>query len=95
MPCVFELTTDSDTCKSMVENSTPMATVKHFKLYFDTCASNMSAPFREYSVTLKEDHTAGTLGGIYSGLTIRVTITVKYIMLEDTGKPYTMMVEAY
>ena len=55
----------------------------------------MSAPFREYSVTLKEDHTAGTLGGIYSGLTIRVTITVKYIMLEDTGKPYTMMVEAY
>ena len=34
---------------------------------------------------MNEDHTAGTLNGIASGLTIWGTFTVKYIMLDGTG----------
>ena len=76
----------------MLESSTPMATVNHIKLYYNTCASHMSTPFKEDFVTLNEEHTDGTLNGIASGITIWGTGTVKYIMLDDTGKPYTIMV---
>ena len=55
----------------------------------------MFTSFKEYFVTLNEYHTSVTLNGIASGITIRGTGTVKYVMLDDTGKPYTMMVEAY
>ena len=72
-----------------------METVENIKLYFDTCASHMSTLFKEAFVTLNKDHTSGTLYGIASGITIRVTGTVKYVMPESTGKPYTMMVEEY
>ena len=58
--CVYELTPESDTQKSTVESSTPMATVKNVKLYFDTCASNMSTPFKEDFVTRNENHTEKT-----------------------------------
>ena len=95
MPCASELTPDYDTFKSMVANSTSMATVKHVKLYFDTCASHMSTPFKEDFVTLNEYHTAVTLNDIYSGLTVRGNINVKYFMLDDTVNIHTMMVEAY
>ena len=95
MPCASEITPDYDTCKAMVTSSTTMATLKNFKLYFDTCASQISTPFKEDFVTLNEDQTSGTLGGIAAGLTIRGTGNVKYIMLDDTGKLYTMMVETY
>ena len=70
MPCDSELTPESDTCKAMVEISTPMATVKRVKLYFDTCASHMSTLFKEDFVILNEDHTSGTLDIIAYGLTI-------------------------
>ena len=65
------------------------------ELYFDTCASHMSTPFKEYFFTLNEDQTSVTLNGIASGITIQDTWTVNYIMHDDTGKPYTMMVEKY
>ena len=90
-----ELTTESDTCKSMVTRSTPTETVKQVKLYFDTCASHMSTPFKEDFVTLNEEHTDGNLGVIASSITIQGTGTIKYVMIDDTGKPYTMMVEEY
>ena len=54
----------------MVASATPMTTVKHIKLYFDTCDSQMSKPFNGDFVTLNEDHTSRTLEGIYSGLII-------------------------
>ena len=95
MPCDSELTPDSDTCKSMVASYTPMATVKHVELYFDTYASHMYIPFKEELFTLNEDHTTGNINCIASGITIQGTGTVKYVMLDDTGKPYIMMVEAY
>ena len=95
MPCSFDITLDSDTCKYMVASSTPMETVKQDKLYFDTCASHMSTPIKEDSVTLNEDHTAVNIDRIASGITILGNVTVKYIMLDDNGKPYTMMVEEY
>ena len=79
----------------MVARSTTMATVNHVKLYFDTCASHMSTPFKEYFVTMNEDHTSINLYGIYYGITIQCNGTVKYVMLDDTGKTYTMIVEAY
>ena len=95
MMCASELTPDSDTCKSMVASSNPMATVKHVKLYFGICVSHMSTPFKEDFVPLNEDITFVTLYGIASGLTIQVTGTVKYVVIVSTGKPYTMMVETY
>ena len=70
-----------------------MATVNHVNLYFDTCALHMSTPFKEYFITLNEENTVENLNVIDSGLTIQVTGTVKYIILENTVKPYTMMVE--
>ena len=79
----------------MMESSTPMATVNHIKLYFGSCASHMSTPFKEYFLTLNEYHTVITLDGIASGITIRDTGTVKYVMLDNNSKPYTMMVEKY
>ena len=95
MMCVLELTPDSYTCKAMLESSTKMAKVKHVKIYFDTCASHTFTPFKEDFVTLNEDHTVRTLDRIAFGLTIRGTGTVKYVMLDNTGTPYNMMVEAY
>ena len=44
---------------------------------------------------MNEDHNDGTINGIASGLTILGNGTVKYVMLGDAGKLYTMMVEAY
>ena len=64
-----------------------MLTVKQFKMYFDRCVSHMYTPFKEDFVTLNEDHTSGTLNGIASSLTIQGNGTVKYVMLDDTGKP--------
>ena len=55
----------------------------------------MPTQFKEYFVTMNEDHTSINLYGIYYGITIQCTGTVKYVMLDDTGKPYTMIVEAY
>ena len=55
----------------------------------------MSKPFKEDFVTLNEDHTAVTLDVISCGITVQGTGTVKYIILDDTSKPYTMMVKAY
>ena len=52
----------------------------------------MYTTFKEDFVTMNEDHTAGTLEGIDSGITIIGTGTVNYVMLDDTGKSYTMMV---
>ena len=72
-----------------------MATVKHVKLYFYTCASHMYKPFKEDFVTLNEDHTDRTLNSIASGITIWGTGTFKYVMLDDAGKPYTMILESY
>ena len=72
-----------------------MDTVNHINLYFDTCALHMYTPFKKYFITLNEENTVGTLNWIDSGLTIWFTGTVKYIMLDDTIKPYTMMVEEY
>ena len=95
MLCVSELNPDSNTCKAMVASSTPMATVNHVELYFDTCDSHISTSFKEDFVNLNEDHTDRTLDIISSGIAIRGTDTVKYVMLDDTGKPYTMMVESY
>ena len=69
-PCDSELTPNSDTCKAMVASATPMETVNHVKLYFDTFASKISTPFNEESVTTNEDHTDGTLNIIASDLTI-------------------------
>ena len=69
----------------MVSRSTPTEILKHIKLYFDTCASHISTPFKEEFFTLNEDHTAGTLNGIYSGITIWGTGTVKYVMLDWLG----------
>ena len=83
MSCASELTPDSDTRKAMLASSNPMSSVKHVKLYFYTCASHMSTPFKEYFVTINKDHTVGTLDGIASGLTIQGTGTVKYVMLDD------------
>ena len=95
MSCVSELTPDSYTCKYMVVSSTLMVTLKNIKLYFDTCDSHISTSFKEDFVNLNEDHTDRTLDIISSGIAIRGTETVKYVMLDDTGKPYTMMVESY
>ena len=95
MPCVSELTPDSDTCKYMASSSTPMATVKHVKLYFGSCASHMSTPFKEYFIITNEDQTVVSLDGIASGFTIRGPGIVNYVTIDDNGKPYTMMVEAY
>ena len=64
-------------------------------MYFDTCVSHTFTPFKENFVTLNEDHTGRTLDGIAFGLTIRGTGTVKYVVIDDTGKPYNMMLEAY
>ena len=36
-----------------------------------------------------------TLDGIASGFTIRGPGIVNYVTIDDNGKPYTMMVEAY
>ena len=94
MLCVSEVTPDSGTGKAMVESSTPMATVNQVQLYSDTCNSHMSTTFKENFVTLNEDQTSGNLNGIASGITIRGTSTVKYVILENTGKPHTI-VEAY
>ena len=79
----------------MVAISTPMETVNHVKLNFDTYLSYMPTPFKEYFVTMNEDHTFVTLDGISSVITIQFTGTVKYVMLDNTGKLYTIMVEAY
>ena len=95
MTCASELTPDSDTCKAMVKSSTPMATVNHVKLYFDTCASHISVPFKENFVTMNEDHTSGTLDGIAYGIIIQCTFTVKYFMLYNVENPYTMVAESY
>ena len=71
-----------------------MSTVRHVKLYFDTCDSHMSTTFKESFVTLNEDHNAGILNIIAYGLTILFTSAVKYVMIYDTGQTYTMMEEA-
>ena len=55
----------------------------------------MYTSFKEDFVTLNEDHTSGTFGGIDCGITIRGNDTVNYVMLGDNGKLYTIMVEAY
>ena len=70
MSCASELSPDYDTFKSMVARYNPMETVKHVKLYFDTCATHMSTPFKEDPGTLNEEHTSVTLDGIASGLAI-------------------------
>ena len=79
----------------MVARFNTMSEVKHVKLYFYTCTSHMSAPFKEDFITLNKYHTDRTLDEIASGINIRGNGTVKYVMLDDTGKSYTMMVEAY
>ena len=61
----------------MVESSTTMATVKHVKMYLGTCYSHMHTSFKEYFVTLNEDHTSITLYGIDSSITIQGNGTVK------------------
>ena len=71
----------------LVVSSTPMETLKYVKPYF--------APFKEDFVTLNEDHISGTLNSISSSLTILDTGNVNYVMLGDTGKAYTMMLESY
>ena len=55
----------------------------------------MSAPFTDDFVTLNEYHTDITLNNIDSGITISGIVTVKYVMINDTVKTYTVMVEAY
>ena len=55
----------------------------------------MSTLFKKESVNLNEYHTSGTLNSIAYGITIWGTDIVKYVMLDDTVKPYTMMLEAY
>ena len=76
MSCVSELTTDFDARKSMVASYTTMETLKHIKLYFDTCASHMSKTLKEDLVTINEDQNFGNLDGIDYGLTIWGTGTV-------------------
>ena len=57
--------------------STPMETVNHVKLNFDTYLSYMPTPFKEYFVTMNEDHTSITLYGIDYSITIQGNGTVK------------------
>ena len=93
MPC--HISPASKQCKAMVSSATPVSTSRIIMLYYDTCASHTSSPFREDFEELDETATAGQLDGIASGLQIRGTGTVKYCIMGDDGKSFVIKLPAY
>ena len=103
MPCVDEspicqprvLTPFAKLVKAMTASAVPLASTRIVALYFDSCASHLSTPFREDFITLDESATSGTLDGIASGLEIKGTGIVRYVMQDDTGTNFTLEAQGY
>ena len=93
MPCVY--TPDSPECAAMVSSATPLAVDENILLYFDSGASHMSTPFETDFVKLDKSMSSGKLDGIASGLEIKGTGTVKYVLQDDKGKEIVIKLQAY